>query len=605
MKISYEWLKWYIPEIGEAEKLSDIFTFHVCEVDSLDKLPDGDYVFDLKVLPDRAHDLLSHQGVARELASLLGITFVDPTEKYKIPQSSPTSLQIKVDTVDCLRYTGRIVRNVNVGKSPLWVIKHLESIGQRSINNIVDAANIVMYDCGQPIHAFDLDKVSGGLVVRKANPGEEITTLDNKQVKLTERDTVIADEKNVLAIAGIKGGKLAEVDENTKNIIIEIANFDSTSVRKTRRSINIFTDAAKRFENDLSPELCDFAMIEMCGLLVEYGCTEFEDVVDVYQKKPESRKLKFRLSKMSSMLGYELTQEIAKEVLNKYNFKFTTDGDWYEIEVPTLRLDLVIEEDMAEEFGRVLGYDKVVPELPKINLKLKHNEIYTNIGLVREKLLFDGYSEVMTYSFCNKGEVEVLASASDKKFLRTNLSDGIKESIKLNNLNAPLLGVKDVKVFEIGKVFTKSGEEWHVAYGDKKNVIELTLGEFFSKASPDTFTQVLGSLGPQPQPDRSQKYASSAFKMWSLYPFIVRDIALWVPADVSSEQVAQIISSNKNDLVVKGPDLFDTFTKDSRTSYAFRLVFQSFDRTLTDDDVSAVMDEINNALKNNTNWELR
>jgi len=595
MKISYDWLKWYISEVPPADKLSDIFTFHVCEVDSLEKLENGDYIFDLKVLPDRAHDLLSHHGVAREIASLLGLKFVDPTPNYKIPASKPTNLEIKVDTEDCRRYTGRIVRNVTVGKSPDWVVKHLESIGQRSINNIVDAANIVMYDCGQPIHAFDLDKVSGPLIIRKAKLGEEITTLDNKQVKLTDKDTVIADDQNVLAIGGIKGGKVAEVDENTKNIIIEIANFDPTSVRKTRRSINIFTDAAKRFENDLSPELCDFAMREMCGLLVEYGCTEFEDVVDVYPKKSESRKLKFRLSKMSSMLGYELYQQTAEGVLNKYNFKFTADGDWYEIEVPTLRLDLVIEEDMAEEFGRILGYDKVVLELPKIDFNPKRNEVYEKIQKARAYLLKEGYSEVMTYTFCNKGEVEVLASASDKKFLRTNLSDGIKESIKLNTLNAPLLGIKDVKVFEIGKVFLKDAEEWHVACGDKKNVTEITLDEFVSR-------EEVGSLE---FPRSNLKERDTSFQMWSLYPFIVRDIALWVPADVSSEQVAKVITENINELVIKGPDLFDTFTKEGRTSYAFRLVFQSFDRTLTDEEVSTVMDKINLALKADSGWELR
>ncbi len=595
MKISYEWLKWYIPEVPPADKLSDIFTFHVCEVDSLEKLENGDYIFDLKVLPDRAHDLLSHHGVARELASLLNLKFIDPTPNYKIPASKPTNLEIKVDTEDCRRYTGRIVRNVTVGKSPDWVVKHLESIGQRSINNIVDAANIVMYDCGQPIHAFDLDKVSGPLIIRKAKLGEEITTLDNKQVKLTDKDTVIADDQNVLAIAGIKGGKVAEVDENTKNIIIEIANFDPVSVRKTRRAINIFTDAATRFENDLSPELCDFAMREMTGLLVEYGCTEFEDVVDVYQKKPESRKLKFRLSKMSSMLGYDLKPEMAQDVLTRYNFNYTVEGDWYEIEVPNMRLDLAIEEDLAEEFGRVLGYDKVVPELPKIDFNPKRNEVYEKIQKARAYLLKEGYSEVMTYTFCNKGEVEVLASASDKKFLRTNLSDGIKESIKLNTLNAPLLGIKDVKVFEIGKVFLKDAEEWHVAYGDKKNVTEITLDEFVSR-------EEVGSLE---FPRSNLKERDTSFQMWSLYPFIVRDIALWVPEGVSSDEVASVISANANELVVKGPELFDTFTKEGKTSYAFRLVFQSFDRTLTDEEVSTVMDKINLALKADSGWELR
>ena len=140
MKISYIWLKWYVPDAPDAEKLADVLTYHLCEVESLEKKPDGDTIFDLKILPNRAHDLLSHQGVAREVASLLDIKFVDPTPKYKVPESKPTKLVVKIETDACKRYVGRIIRNIKIGQSPDWVKQHLESIGQRSINNIVDAA---------------------------------------------------------------------------------------------------------------------------------------------------------------------------------------------------------------------------------------------------------------------------------------------------------------------------------------------------------------------------------------------------------------------------------------------------------------------------------
>src|SRR3990167_1160545 len=174
MKISYNWLKWYVPDAPKAEELADVLTYHLAEVERLDKLPDGDYILDIKILPNRGHDLLSHQGVAREVASLLNIPFVDPTAKYKIPQSKPTELKVEIKTDACKRYMGRIIRNIKIGPSPDWVVKHLESIGQRSINNVVDATNIVMYDSGQPIHVFDLSKVKDlKLQVRQANPGEK------------------------------------------------------------------------------------------------------------------------------------------------------------------------------------------------------------------------------------------------------------------------------------------------------------------------------------------------------------------------------------------------------------------------------------------------
>src|SRR3989338_9377088 len=214
MLISYNWLKWYIPEAPDAEKFVDVFNYHLCEVESLEKKGD-DNIFDLKILPNRAHDLLSHQGVARELASLLNIKYVDPTPKYKIPESKPTNLKIEIQTPKCRRHVGRIVRNIKVGPSPDWVVKHLESVGQRSINNIVDATNIVTFDCGQPTHAFDMDKVKGlKLVIRQAKKGERITPLGSTEKVLDETMMIIADgEGNPLDVAGIKGGKNAELTE--------------------------------------------------------------------------------------------------------------------------------------------------------------------------------------------------------------------------------------------------------------------------------------------------------------------------------------------------------------------------------------------------------
>ncbi len=542
MNISYNWLKWYIPEAPEAEKLVDIFNYHLCEVESLEKKPDGDIIFDLKILPNRAHDLLSHQGVARELASLLDIKFVDPTPKYKIPESKPTSLKIEIESDKCRRYMGRIIRNVKVGPSPEWVVQHLASIGQRSINNMVDAANIVMFDCGQPTHVFDLDKVSEKLVARMAKEGEKITTLDNKDCSLEDSNLVIADAKNVLAIAGVKGGKIAEVNNDTKNIILEVANFDPTSVRKTAQALNIVTDAKKRFENDLSPELGSYAMLELSALILEMcGEATFEDVVDahptesfgqVYPQKQEIKKLSFSADKISKILGVDIPIDKIKDILERYNLEYVEDKGVFEITVPPMRLDLVIEEDMAEEIGRILGYDKVEGKVPKINFKPKVNEAYAKIVFARHKLLSDGYSEVMNTSFSNKGEVSVLASASDKNFLRANLTDGLKESIKLNQANAPLLGTEQVKIFEIGTVFKKSGEEMHVAYGDKKEVKEITLDEFCSGMLEQNSLALLHPAGGTFR----QQNSAPAFQMWSLFPFIARDIAVWVPENIKSRR---------------------------------------------------------------------
>jgi len=607
MKISYNWLKWYIPDAPEVKKLADIITYHLAEVESIEEREDGDAVLDIKILPNRAHDLLSHQGIAHEVASLLNIKFVDPAPKYKIPESKKTDLKIDVQTNNCRRYMGRIVRNVKVGPSPDWVVKHLEAIGQRSINNIVDAANLVMFDSGQPVHAFDLDKMENEkIIIRMAKKGEKITLLTGEEKELNEGNMIIADERNVLGVAGIKGGKIPEVDESTKNIILEIANFNPTVTRKSAQALNVFTDARKCFENDLSPELGDYAMRELSGLIFEiFPDAIFEDVVDIYPEKQKEKKLSFRIEKLISILGMLVTVEQVKEILVRYNFSYTEKEGVFEVIIPSWRLDLEIEEDMAEEIGRILGYKKLGSPIPKINFKPKPNELYNQILFTRNKLLAEGYSEVMSSTFRNKGEIEVLASASDKNFLRTDLTEGIKESLKLNQINSALLGLDEVRVFEIGTVFTKKGEEIHVAYGNKKEVKEVELEDYTKSASLDASAQVLGSPGPQPRPDRSHKHASSAFKMWPLFPFIARDIAVWVPEKIESLQVSKVIKDNMGDMVVRGPELFDEFKKDGKISYAFLLIFQSFDRTLTDAEINEIMEKITSKIKENNDWQVR
>lgn len=607
MKISYNWLKWYIPEAPSKEKLYDIFTYHLCEVEGVDEIGEGnskDYIFDINILPNRAHDLLSHIGIARELASLLDIPFVDPVAKYQIPESQNTNFKVHTENNLARRYMARVVRNVSVGASPEWVVKHLESIGQRSINNIVDAANITMYDSGQPIHAFDLDKIKGSIIVRFAKEGEEIITLDNKQVKLKGTDLVIADEENVLAIAGVKGGKIAEVDNNTKNIVIEVANFDPITIRKTARRIGIFTDAAKRFENDLSATYCDLGMLEMSALLVEYGFKDFESIIDIYNKLEEGRTLKFSIVRISNILGIEITKTQIENILNRYHFNFKNSGEDYEIDVPMSRLDLNLTEDMAEEVGRILGYDKLNPKIPKINFTPKVNEVFAKTIFARKKLLGEGYSEVMTYAFTNKGQVEVLASASDKKFLRTNIKDGLSESIKLNQNNLPLLNQKEIKVFEIGKVFKDNQEVLNIAYGDRKGITEMSLEEYVG-ASENSSLEILGSPRDYARPDHQDKNISSIFSMWSLFPFISRDIAVWVPESEGKEKLENLIKENLNELCIKGPIMFDSFTKEGKTSYGFRLVFQAYDRTLTDVEVNSIMENITNKIKENLDWQVR
>ncbi|MES2930597.1 MAG: phenylalanine--tRNA ligase subunit beta [Patescibacteria group bacterium] len=630
MKISYNWLTSYVPDIPEPNRLADLFTYHICEVESVEKLPNGDFLFDLGILPNRAHDLLSHQGVARELAGLLGIQYKDPTVLYKTPASAPTQLAVEIKTEKCRRYSARIIRNVKVGPSPEWVVTHLESIGQRSINNIVDATNIVMHDCGQPTHAFDLKKITNyELQITNAKEGEELKLVGREGIvaKLKDSDMVISSGGKTLALAGVKGGFDSGVVDDTTDILIEVANFDPVSVRKTARRLGLLTDSAKRFENDLSATLCDFGMLELSALLVEvFPDAVFEDIIDIYPAKEEKRTLSFSSAQIQKRLGIKISAEDIKKILTDYRYDFTTSEDKisgprvnspdaeilspdsvkFSMTVPPLRLDLTGSHDMAEEIGRVYGYDKIIPQLPEIDFIPKQNEKYLKIIEVRNQLLSEGYREVMTYAFANTGDIEVLASASDKRFLRTNLTDGIKKSYELNKLNAPLLNDPETKIFEIGTVFKNGGESVHVAYANKKEIKEMKIDDFIAPSSDDFSGPRVGSPDHEKSSEDSA-YSDSifkAFKPWSMYPFIVRDIAVWVPEGTLPETLAEIYKEFGAEILRGDPVLFDQFTKDGRTSYGFRLVFQAFDRTLTDDEVNGIMGTITEKISS-LGWSVR
>ncbi len=596
MKVSYNWLKWYIPNVVDPEKLRDVFTYHLTEVEGVEKLPDGDTIFDLNILPNRAHDLLSHRGVARELSGQLGISFTDSTKTYEDIMAkrsiSSTSLRVDIQTENCRRYSARIIRNIKVGPSPEWVGKHLESIGQRSINNIVDATNLVMYNCGQPTHAFDLSGITNQ-ELRITNAEEEIELpvvgRDGIIAKLVSSDTVITSGEKTLGLAGVKGGRDSGITDITTDIVLEVANFDPTAVRKTARRLGLLSDSAKRFENDLSPELCDFAMLELSALISEM-CPDasFEEIIDVYPTRDEwkkEKKISFSSDMISKKLGVSLSSLDIETILKNYHFVYSKIGDSFEITVPSLRLDLVSVEDVVEEIGRIYGYDKVIPVLPKLNFALKQNDTHLKILSTREQLVHEGYSEVLTYSFTNKGEVEILASASDKNFLRTNLSDGLKKAYEMNKLNAPLLGVNEIKIFEIGTVFANEKEEIHIALANKKEIKEMKLEEFSTKYQ-------VSSMGNQKIPNTKYQIQNTSFRMWSPYPFITRDIAVWVPSEIKSDNVYQIIKENSGELLITDPKLIDTFSKDEKTSYAFRIVFQSNEKTLTDDEIGVIMSAI-------------
>lgn len=598
MKISYNWLQSYIAEpLPEPTELAEKIIFGAFEVEEIEQVGDNN-VFEIKVLPDRAHDCQSHYGMAKEIAGLLGLTFKNTDSFFKPVPSVATNLKIDIQTNLCRRYMGRIIRDVKIGPSPDWVKNYLESIGQRSINNIVDATNLVMYDIGQPTHAFDAKKLaSEHIIVKTLDTESSITTLSDEEKTLNPGEMVISDENNILAIAGVKGGKHAEVDSNTTDIVIEVANFDPVSVRKTARRLNILTDSAKRFENELTPEKADLAMRELSSAIMEM-CPDavFEDVVDVYPNPAQQNHVQFSTDYINARLGTELSNETISEILARYGYEFAEDASTFTVAVPFERIDITGPHDMIEEIGRAYGYNNIPATLPNLTGTTRINSEFSKISAIKADLISKGYHEAMTYTFVKKGDFEVAHGAVGKSALRKNLADGLKDAYEINRLNKELLEIDNMKIFEIGTVFPKSGELMHVAYADKKGIIEKTLDEYISE------NNISVSDNAYTIPEISSNLQT--FIPWSEYPYIARDIAVWVPEDVSADTVSSIIKENAGELLMKGPRLFDTFSKDGKTSYAFRMVFQSNERTLVEQEITDIMNIITAKLQSE-GWEVR
>lgn len=595
MKISYNWLQEHINEkLPTPNELMQKIIFHAFEVEDVEE-KNGDTVMEIKVLPDRAGDCLSHAGVAREVAGLLRYTLKEKTLD-PLPAIAPFPVEVQSDL--CKQYIAVRIDGVKVGPSPDWLKTKLESLGQRSINNIVDATNFVLLDSGQPVHAFDAEKVDGGIVVRLANEGETIKLLGAKEVDgektLKQTDLVIADFLGALAIAGVKGGTNAEVTDATTSIIVEVANFDAVAIRKTSRRLNLITDASKRFENNFSPRFALPAAQQVVALINTLAGGTVSAVTIVGEKSPEDRTLTFTTADVGRLLGTSITTTSITEALERYHYVFSVDGDKCTFTIPYWRNDITGAHDIAEEVGRVIGYGTIPALALPFTPNFQPNETDMQMSAVRAWCLQNGFREVYNYTFRPKGEVLVSYGAKGKDALRTNLSDGLKESFELNRLNAPLLGVKEVKLFEIGTVFFKDREDIHVATCDKGTIQELPLVDFIKEKQIDPAVLQLPTF----------HLPSTTFKPWSNFPFITRDIALWVDGS-ARENVERVVTTFAKEHCVQPATLFDEFTKEGRTSIAYRFIFQAEDRTLTDIEVTHTFEGLLATIKTIDGVEIR
>jgi len=441
-----------------------------------------EYIFNVKTPSNRA-DVLSVLGIARELSAIYNIP-LKPLN-FELPNATLPAPEIKVEDSRCYRYCSRVAKNIKVEESPTIIKIRLLQSGVRSINNIVDITNYVMLAIGQPMHAFDYDKLEGKkIIVRPSKKGETILTLDGSNIELPEGTMIIADEKRPVAVAGVIGGEETGVTDSTTSILFESAYFDYNSIRTAVKRIGISTESSNRFSRDIGFYTTELAINMAISLL---GLTNISQLKDIKTKKLETPTIKTSFKEINDRIGHDIPEKTTKAILANLGFGISQKQDELTITIPPYRMDISILEDIVEEVSRIYGYNNIPPTIPKIN---KNPEIPSNVlafeSRIRNNLVSQGLTEVMNISFVSEKDL--------KLFKLSNLIDDdkvIRISNPMNNdetLLKPLLiinvlktlrtninyGNKNLSVFEIGKVFTKSEgkpkEEKHLCialYGKK------------------------------------------------------------------------------------------------------------------------------------------
>lgn len=501
---------------------------HNFEVEDLEK-KNNDYILNVKVLPNRS-DCLSHWGLAREIAGLIKAK-MDPIKRLKIKKQKgeiePIELEIKNPAI-APRYSAIVVEGVKVKDSPAWLKKNLESVGIRSINNIVDLTNYIMLETGQPLHAFDYDKIIGQkMTLRQSNAGEEIRTLDGKLHKLFDGVLVIENKNNLIDLAGIMGGKESEVDDNTKNIILQAANFDQKSIYLAAQKLKHRTDASDIYSQGIDPNLTVPALERANFLLENLGGGKVVQIIDIYRKKVLPKKIKLEINYIQSLLGVQISIREIINILRALEFKFSQKGKTLYVEAPTFRQDISIREDLVEEIGRVFGYEKIKPEFPVTSLMPpRQNENIAWENIVKNTLKEAGFNEVCNYSFVSEKEaadfgysleeiVEIKnPTSADYKYMRPTLLINLLKNVYKNQGQ----NYKEMRFFEMGKVFLKKDlEERPMLTGlIFKQASEKSEGFYEAKGVVDSVIEKLG-IDDVWYDEVLAKPEESKSKIWNLH----------------------------------------------------------------------------------------
>lgn len=618
-----------------------------------------DGVIDFELTANRG-DLLSILGMAYEIGAIYDKKVKEPDLSHgQNNEDINDSFKINVKTDNCTLFLAKKVENVQIKESPTFIKNRLIASGIRPINNVVDISNYVMLELGQPLHFYDADKLQGCIEVRMAEAGEKLTTLDNIERTLTPDDIVISNGKETIGLAGVMGGLDTEITENTKNVIIEAAIFDSVKVRKTAQKI-VRSEASNRFEKGLDPNRTYMAAERAAKLLEEYAeGTVVGGTVEYNKEDMSDRRIEITYQKINDILGAQISKQDVLDAFRRLGFSSKQDGEKIEVSVPRRRLDIAIKEDLIEEVGRIYGVDNIEPKVPVMPIKMGSYDNTTRE--IRHKMMNLGLNETLSYVLVNEKEaknyisddtiepIKLLAPLTeDRSTLRCSI---ITSLYKIYEYNVAHYN-KDVSIFEIGKTFYKKGEEYKeenkvaclmtgnyyyginnskqvdfyiikgiaeelldfLGYGGRYSFVvkdnmpkELHPGQSAMISVNNDIVGIIGKVHPEITKESvyvmeinldkllSKKTGKMKYKEISKYPTVKKDVSIVVDKNITASEISMQIKKASGSLLINS-EVFDVYTgkgiEEGKKSIAYSLTFGSNDRTLTDEEINAILDKI-------------
>lgn len=633
----------------------------------------GDTLYELDVHKHRNNDCYYHIGFAYEIAAILNKKVTLPNSDYKeIKENVKDNIKLEVKTKKCPYYLAKMVRNVKIKESPDFIKRRLNSYGMRSINNVVDISNYVMLEFGQPLHFFDRETLGNKIIVRDAEENEKITTLDGIERILKSTDIVISNENKPVAIAGVMGAKNTEVTENTKDIVIESAIFDSVSTRYTASNLDLRSESSIRFGKGLNYEYTKKAIDRACYLLEKYAGAEVLSGTIVYDKiDKKEKKVKFKTKEINEILGITITDEDVKTELNRLDFAFVYKNNEFDVTIPKRRLDIdPYVNDIAEEVGRLYGYHNLISTLPTVPTRrgryigdVKYRKLISK--RLRSLCLNECKTYTLTspdmasmFNYDNKEKV-ILPNpmSTDKSVVRTSL---IPSLLKVYDYNRSR-NISDIMIYEISKIYDKDYNEdskitgllkgnyinnsWngskvlidfylvkgicenllnYLGFKNRYNFIKCDSSDMHPGISAyitlDRKTiGIIGRVHPSICKDDVYVFELSLnslmskvkpikFKAASKFPKIKKDLSFIIKDNMTSDEVANVIKKAGGRLLTD-IEVFDVYKgeklEEGYKSIAYSLTFSSDDRTLSEEEVMKIFENIISKCEKELNIKLR